>query len=107
MEQYDVLVVGNDIGSLSAALFLARKMRKVAVLHDAGALNVKKDVEDITDAENQKYVFKRRPSGAVSGLEKGRFYAVIWNNSEWKAKSRHSRVPLTPSSALTDPSLRG
>jgi hypothetical protein len=71
MEQYDVLVVGNDIGSLSAALFLARKMRKVAVFHDASALNIKKEVEDITDSDNQKYVFKRRPMGAVSGLEKG------------------------------------
>jgi len=89
MEQYDVLIVGNDIGSLSAALFLARKMRKVAVLHDAGALNVKKDVEDITDAENQKYVFKRRPSGAVSGLEKGallcRYLEQIGMESEIKA----------------------
>ena len=34
MEQYDVLIVGNDIGSLVTALFLARKMRKVVVFSE-------------------------------------------------------------------------
>jgi len=71
MEQYDVLVVGNDIGSLSAALFLARKMRKVAVFHDPASLGMKKDAEDIVDAENQKYVFKYRPAASVPAMEPG------------------------------------
>lgn len=71
MEQYDVLVTGNDIGSLVTALFLARKMRKVAVFQDPSALVMRKDVEDIVDAENQKFVFKYRPGGSVPGLEQG------------------------------------
>lgn len=71
MEQYDVLVIGNDLGSLVTALFLARKMRKVAVFQDPSALVVRKDVEDIVDSENQKFTFKYRPGTSVPGLEMG------------------------------------
>lgn len=71
LEHYDVLIVGNDIGSLSAALFLARKMRKIIVVHDTAKFVSKKDAEDIVDAENNKYTFKYRTSAAVSGMDEG------------------------------------
>jgi len=71
IEYYDVLVVGNDIGSLSAALFLARKMRKVAVFHDTASLTVKKAADDFIDVDNQKYTFKYGPGASVPGLKDG------------------------------------
>ncbi|MFA5035724.1 MAG: hypothetical protein WC479_00915 [Candidatus Izemoplasmatales bacterium] len=71
MEHYDVVVVGNDIGSLSTALFLARKMRKVALFHDTASLTSKKAADDFIDVNNQKYTFKYGPGASVPGLKEG------------------------------------
>ncbi len=69
MEQYDVLIVGNDIGSLVTALFLARKMRKVVVFQD-NLSAVGKDIEELTDEAGNKYTFKNYVKDSVPGVEK-------------------------------------
>jgi len=69
MEQYDVLIVGNDIGSLVTALFLARKMRKVVVFQD-GATGTGQDIEELTDEAGNKYIFKHYAKDSVPGIEK-------------------------------------
>ncbi len=58
MEHYDVLIVGNDIGSLAIALYLARKMRKIIVFVDAAVKKTKRDVVDFTDEAGNRFTAK-------------------------------------------------
>jgi hypothetical protein len=68
MEQYDVLIVGNDIGSLVTALFLARKMRKVMVFQESDPVQVK-DVEDFGDESGNRFIFKNYVKDSIPGLD--------------------------------------
>jgi len=58
MEHYDVLIVGNDIGSLAIALYLARKMRKIIVFVDAAVKKTKRDGVDFTDESGNRFTAK-------------------------------------------------
>ena len=69
MEQYDVLIVGNDIGSLVTALFLARKMRKVIVFSENEPKNIK-DMLELTDEAENKFTFKNHLMDSVPGIQK-------------------------------------
>ncbi|PKL01198.1 MAG: hypothetical protein CVV56_02845 [Tenericutes bacterium HGW-Tenericutes-1] len=69
MEQYDVLIVGNDIGSLVTALFLARKMRKVVVFSEPEPKSFK-DIIELSDDQGNKYTFKNHLLNTVPGIEK-------------------------------------
>ena len=69
MDHYDVLIIGNDIGALVTALFLARKMRKVVVLSDNQVLQ-SKDTEIVTDSQGNQFTFINHLLDSVPGLEK-------------------------------------
>jgi len=58
MEHYDVLVIGNDIGSLAIALYLARKMRKVLVFTEPPVRAAKRESEDISDEAGNRFTFR-------------------------------------------------
>ncbi len=70
MNNYDCIVYGNNIFSLSVALYLARKMRKVLVIQDSLKIEDDYEVMDITDPENNKYHFEYNPKGIVTGMNK-------------------------------------
>lgn len=69
LEKYDVLIIGSDIASLTAALFLARKMRSVSVLIDEKADAIPSASLTLTDPENNKYQFKYDRDGFLPGLD--------------------------------------
>lgn len=69
MDQYDVLIIGNDIGALVTALFLARKMRKVILFSDNQFLSGK-DTDVISDSQGNKYSFSNHFMDSVPGLLK-------------------------------------
>ena len=69
LEKYDVLIIGSDIASLTAALFLARKMRSVSVLIDEKADVIPSASLTLTDPENNKYQFKYDRDGFLPGLD--------------------------------------
>jgi len=71
MEHYDVLVVGNDVGSLAIALYLARKMRKVLVFVEASARSLKRDVEEFGVEAGERFVFRTPLLPPVPALEQG------------------------------------
>jgi len=68
LEKYDVLIIGSDIASLTAALFLARKMRSVSVLVDEKADAIFPSSMTLTDPENNKYQFEYDSDGFLPGL---------------------------------------
>lgn len=69
MDQYDVLIIGNDIGALVTALFLARKMRKVLVLSDNIYAQSKENVV-LTDSQGNQFTFINHFNDSVPGLQK-------------------------------------
>jgi len=69
LEQYDVLISGSDIPSLVSALFLARKMRNVSILHDDKTDDNYAGTVDITDPENNKFRFSYDPDAFLCGLD--------------------------------------
>ncbi|MDP3131013.1 MAG: hypothetical protein Q8N15_06775, partial [Bacillota bacterium] len=75
MEHYDVLVVGNDVGSLAIALYLARKMRKVLVFVEAGTRSLKKDIEEIATEAGERFTFRTPLLPPVPALEPGGLFA--------------------------------
>ena len=91
MEQYDVLVVGSDIASLIGALFLARKLRSVAVILDPQEDDTSTDIMDITDPENNKYHFVYDRTAYLGGLSPtglvGRYFQTIGLDKEIKAQA--------------------
>jgi hypothetical protein len=91
LEQYDVLVVGSDIASLIGALFLARKLRSVAVILDPQEDDTSTDIMDITDPENNKYHFVYDRTAYLGGLSPtglvGRYFQTIGLDKEIKAQA--------------------
>ncbi len=69
MEQFDVIIVGSDILSLTTALFLARKMRKVLVVNASPNEDDDFEVVTITDPENHKYHFEYQRMNEISGIK--------------------------------------
>ncbi|MCK7486734.1 MAG: hypothetical protein MZU97_15400 [Bacillus subtilis] len=68
MEQFDCIVVGNDISSLVAALFLARKMRRVLVFHDRSVVAPKKFQVTVKETDEKSVTFVNQPSIPIPGL---------------------------------------
>ena len=68
MEQVDVLVIGGDIASLTTALFLARKLRNVAVILDNQEEDLATGMVDFTDPENNRFHFQYDRSAWLGGL---------------------------------------
>jgi len=69
MDQYDVLIIGNDIGALVTALFLARKMRKVLVFSDNQS-KLPKNIDILTDSQSNQFTFSNHCMNSVCGIEK-------------------------------------
>jgi hypothetical protein len=68
MEQFDCIVVGNDISSLIAALFLARKMRRVLVFHDRSSVAPKKHQVTVKESDEKSVTFVNQPTVPIPGL---------------------------------------
>jgi len=72
-----VLVIGGDITSLIAALFLARKMRNVSIILDEKQEQDGFEITNITDPENNKYHFKYQRDNIITSLESGLLYKYL------------------------------
>ena len=68
MKKYDVVVVGSDVTSLTLALYLARKMRKILVIDDP---TPRRNKETLTDPENHAVDFYHERCNDVTGLDEG------------------------------------
>lgn len=73
MEQYDVLIIGSDITTLTSALFLARKMRNVSVILEDENKDDDYEKISITDPENNRFQFKYQRNLIIPGFESGLF----------------------------------
>ncbi|MGD9909486.1 MAG: hypothetical protein AB7U79_02645 [Candidatus Izemoplasmatales bacterium] len=71
MEQFDCIVIGEDIFSLTTALFLARKMRNVLVVVNEEYKEDDFEVMTITDPENRKYHFEYQRNSLFPAFEEG------------------------------------
>jgi len=71
VEQYDVLIVGSDIGALSAALFLARKMRRIAVFAEKPKNRPKSKPLVVTIEEGKTVTFRPLLRHVLPGFEVG------------------------------------
>ncbi len=69
MNKYDCVIIGNDIYSLTVALFLARKMRKVLIVQDPQNKNSLDEKITITDPENRKFNFSHHRQDIITGLD--------------------------------------
>lgn len=58
MEQYDVVVIGGGLGSLTTAAYLSKRLRNVAVFEEGKQRKLAKYTSRIKDDLNNKYVFK-------------------------------------------------
>jgi choline dehydrogenase-like flavoprotein len=58
MEQYDVVVIGGGLGSLTTAAYLSKRLRNVAVFEETKQRKLLKYTSRIKDNLNNKYVFK-------------------------------------------------
>ncbi len=69
LKEFDCIVVGQDLYSMTVALFLSRKMRKVLVIQDQTQING--DYEKISLKQGEKtYKFQYHRDNVVSGLSK-------------------------------------
>lgn len=58
MENYDVVIIGGGLGSLTTAIYLSKRLRNVAVFEEGKRKKLQKYTKKIKDAENFKYEFK-------------------------------------------------
>ncbi len=79
LKEFDCVVIGQDIYSLTVALFLSRKMRKVLLVQDKSTFS--DDFEKISiKVEDNSYSFKYNRDNIVTGLdENGLTYAYLDN----------------------------
>jgi len=68
LDQYDVIIVGSDITSLAAALFLARKMRNVLVVQEDKFKDDSYESVTLTDPENHSFNFEYQRENIIHGL---------------------------------------
>lgn len=99
MEQVDVLVIGGDIASLTSALFLARKLRSVAVILDNQEEDTSTEIVDFTDPENNRFHFEYDRTAWLGGLSPGglinRYFQAIGLDKEIRAVPIPEDVVLT------------
>jgi len=79
LKEYDCIVVGQDLYSMTVALFLSRKMRKVLIIQDQ--TSIIGDYEKINLKQGEKtYKFQYYRDNVVAGLEKsGLLYEYLDN----------------------------
>ena len=58
MEQYDVVVIGGGLGSLTTAAYLSKRLRNVAVFEETKQRKLLRYTTRMKDDLNNKYVFK-------------------------------------------------
>jgi prolycopene isomerase len=58
MEQYDVVIIGGGLGSLTTAAYLSKRLRNVAVFEEGKQRKLLKYTNRIKDDLNNKFVFK-------------------------------------------------
>jgi phytoene dehydrogenase-like protein len=58
MENYDVVIVGGGLGSLTTATYLSKRLRNVAVFEEGKRKKLQKYSKRFKDSENNKYEFK-------------------------------------------------
>lgn len=75
MENFDCIVVGDDIVSLTTALFLARKMRKVIVVMNSRYKDEDLETVTMTDPENHKYHFEYQRNNLIPSFEEGTLFS--------------------------------
>jgi hypothetical protein len=71
MDQLDCIIVGNDVSSLFAALFLARKMRRILVFHDKAVSQPKRHQIVFKDDLPSPVTVNLPPEDSVPGLGEG------------------------------------
>ena len=57
MENYDVVIVGGGLGSLTTATYLSKRLRNVAVFEEGKRKKLQKYSKRFKDSENNKYEF--------------------------------------------------
>lgn len=58
MENYDVVIVGGGLGSLTTATYLSKRLRNVAVFEEGKRKKLQKYAKKIKDSDNNKYEFQ-------------------------------------------------
>jgi hypothetical protein len=71
MDQLDCIIVGNDLSSLFAALFLARKMRRILVFHDKAYSQPKRHQIVFKDNLPASVTVNLPPEHSIPGLTQG------------------------------------
>jgi len=71
MDQLDCIIVGNDVSSLFAALYLARKMRRILVFHDKAVSQPKRHQLVFKDNLPAPVTLNLPPEQSVPGLGEG------------------------------------
>lgn len=70
VEQFDCIIIGNNVSSLVSALFLARKMRRILVFHDRTITQPKKYQITMKPTENQTLTMQYPLTSPIPGLLK-------------------------------------
>lgn len=88
MDQLDCIIVGNDLSSLFAALFLARKMRRILVFHDKTYSQPKRHQLVFKDNLPSPVTVNLPPEHSIPGLAQGGltldFIRECGLTEEWK-----------------------
>lgn len=79
MKEFDCVVIGQDLYSLTVALFLSRKMRKVLLIQDKSSISDDFEKVTIKSGENT-YSFEYNRNNIITGLdETGLTHAYLDN----------------------------
>lgn len=106
MEQFDTIIIGNDITSLITALFLSRKMRNVLIVQESKYKSLDLEVMSFTDPENHKFHFEYQKDNMIYGIKKDslldKYLETIGLNDELILEPYTGDVVVDEDSTLTE-----
>jgi len=85
MEQYDVVVIGGGLGSLTTATYLSKRLRNVAVFEEGKQRKLQKYTSKIKDDKKNSYIFKFFHHD-LGGVNKGNLFYEYMKRCGLEAK---------------------